>query len=129
MLSGYRMTTARDTETYPSRNPVSWSLLGSNTQSEQPDDEVWTLLDHRENDTTLGAANFTPYDFFFSYPQPFTPGDVNGDGEVNGLDYEALRLYIVGKPVPGFVPEAADINGDGKVNAQDLVKLLRTITD
>ena len=129
MLSGYRMTTARDTESFPSRNPVSWSLLGSNTQSEQPDDEVWMLLDHRENDSTLGAANYTPYDFFFSYPQPFTPGDVNGDGEVNGLDYEALRLYIVGKPVPDFVPEAADINGDGKVNAQDLVKLLRTITD
>lgn len=126
-LSGYRLTTANDTNKYPGRNPSSWSLFGSNTKSEVPDDEVWTLLDHRENDNTLGAVNYTPYDFFFSYPQPVIPGDVNGDGEVDTLDYEALKLYIVGKPVEGFVPEAADLNTDGKVNAQDLVLLRNMI--
>ena len=126
-LSGYRITTANDTNKYPGRNPSSWSLFGSNTKSEVPDDEVWTLLDHRENDNTLGAVNYTPYDFFFSYPQPAIPGDVNGDGEVDTLDYEALKLYIVGKPVEGFVPEAADLNTDGKVNAQDLVLLRNMI--
>lgn len=126
-LSGYRITTANDTNKYPGRNPSSWSLFGSNTKSEVPDDEVWTLLDHRENDNTLGAVNYTPYDFFFSYPQPVIPGDVNGDGEANMLDYEALKLYIVGKPVEGFVPEAADLNTDGKVNAQDLVLLRNMI--
>ena len=126
-LSGYRITTANDTNKYPGRNPSSWSLFGSNTKSEVPDDEVWTLLDHRENDNTLGAVNYTPYDFFFSYPQPVIPGDVNGDGEVDTLDYEALKLYIVGKPVEGFVPEAADLNTDGKVNAQDLVLLRNMI--
>ena len=124
-LSGYRITTAADTQTYPGRNPVTWSLLGSNTKSEAPDDEVWTLLDHRENDTTLGAANYQPYDFFFTYPQPVILGDVNGDGDVNADDYEMLRLYIVGKPVEGFVPAAADLNEDGKINAQDLVKLVQ----
>ena len=92
-----------------------------------PSDEVWTLLDHRENDTTLGAANYQPYDFFFTYPQPVTPGDVNGDGDVNADDYEALRLYIVGKPVDGFVSAAADLNEDGKINAQDLLKLVQKI--
>ena len=126
-LSGYRLTTANDTNKYPGRNPSSWSLFGSNTKSEVPDDEVWTLLDHRENDNTLGAVNYTPYDFFFSYPQPVIPGDVNGDREANMLDYEALKLYIVGKPVEGFVPEAADLNTDGKVNAQDLVLLRNMI--
>ena len=125
-LSGYRMTTAADTQKFPGRNPVTWSLLGSNTRSEVPDDDVWTLLDRRENDTTLGATNFTPYDFFFTYPQPqpVIPGDVNGDGEVNNLDYEALRLYIVGKPVEDFVPAAADLNEDNKINAQDLMILI-----
>ena len=126
-LSGYRITTAADTQKFPGRNPVSWSLLGSNTKSEVPDDDAWTLLDHRENDTTLGAANYQPYDFFFTYPQPVTPGDVNGDGEVNAADYEALKAYIVGKPVEGFVPAAADLNEDGKINAQDLVKLIRLL--
>ena len=70
-LSGYRMTTCNDTRRNPERNPVSWSLLGSNTQSEQPYDAVWTLLNHRENDNTLGAQVYTPYDFFFTYPQQY----------------------------------------------------------
>lgn len=122
-LTGYRITTAADAQTFPERNPVSWSLLGSNTKSEVPDDEVWTLLDHHQDDATIGAVNYTPFDFFFSYPQSIIPGDVNGDGEVNALDYEALKTYIVGKPVEGFVSTAADLNEDGKINAQDLVKL------
>lgn len=123
-LSGYRMTTAADTDKFPGRNPVTWSLLGSNTKSEVPDDEVWTLLDRREKDTTLGAASYMPYDFYFSYPAPPVPGDVNGDGVIDRADYEAFKAYIVGKPVEGFVPAAADLNEDGKINAQDLVKLL-----
>ena len=118
------MTTAADTDKFPGRNPVTWSLLGSNTKSEVPDDEVWTLLDRREKDTTLGAASYMPYDFFFSYPAPPVPGDVNGDGVIDRADYEALKAHIVGKPVEGFVPVAADLNEDGKINAQDLVKLL-----
>ncbi|MBQ9169741.1 MAG: CotH kinase family protein [Bacteroidaceae bacterium] len=128
-LSGYRITTAKDTETYPGRNPKTWSLFGSNTQSEVPDQDCWTLLDHREDDTTLGAANLTPYDFFFTYPQPVTPGDVNNDGQVDMLDYEMLRRYIVGRTAEGFVPEAADLNADGKVNAQDLVLLAKMINN
>ena len=128
-LSGYRITTAKDTQSFPGRNPKTWSLLGSNTQSLEPNDDVWMLLDRRENDTTLGATNFTPYDFYFNYPQPVTPGDVNGDGRVDAADYTALQLYIIGKPVEGFVPEAADLNEDGKVNAQDLVKLIQAIAN
>ncbi len=126
-LSGYRITTAADTQTFPGRNPVTWSLFGSNTQSDDPNDSGWKLLDRREDDTTLGATNYTPYDFYFDTPQPVVPGDVNGDGQVNMLDYEALRLYIVGKPVEGFVPEAADLNADGKINAQDVVLLLKSM--
>ena len=127
MLTGYRFTTAADTQTFPGRNPITWSLLGSNTKSEVPDDEAWTLLDRREGDSTLGAANFAPYDFFFSYPEPVVPGDVNGDGKVDAYDYAAMKLHIVGKKVEGFVPEAADLNADGKINAQDLVRLARLV--
>lgn len=123
-LSGYRITTAADAKSYPNRNPVSWLLLGSNTRSEVPGDAVWKLLDHRENDFTIGALNYQPYDFSVAAPQPVMPGDVNGDGEVTPLDYEMLRLYIVGKPVEGFVPKAADLNEDGKINAQDLIMVI-----
>jgi hypothetical protein len=62
-LSGYWMTTANDAETYSGRNPITWSLYGSNTYSEEPDDDVWTLLDQRENDSTLGQENYKTYKF------------------------------------------------------------------
>lgn len=128
-LSGYRLTTANDTQKYPARNPASWSLLGSNVKSKVPGSDVWTLLDRRENDNTLGAVNYTPYDFFFTYPTPVIPGDVNGDGLTDLLDYEAMRNYIVGRQVEGFSAEAADINADGKVNAQDLMRLIHILTE
>ena len=122
-LSGYRITTAADTQTYPGRNPLTWSLYGSKTLSQSPEEDCWLLLDHREGDRTLGATNYTPYDFYFSYPQVIVEGDVNGDGTVDEADYTALKLYIVGRSVPGFVAEAADLNADGKINAQDVVLL------
>lgn len=128
-LSGYRLTTANDTQKYPARNPASWSLFGSNVKSQMPDSDVWTLLDRRENDNTLAAVNYTPYDFFFTYPVPVVPGDVNGDGLTDLLDYEAMRNYIVGRQVEAFNVAAADINADGKVNAQDLMRLIHILTE
>lgn len=128
-LSGYRLTTANDTQKYPARNPASWSLLGSNVKSKVPGSDVWTLLDRRENDNTLAAVNYTPYDFFFTYPVPVVPGDVNGDGLTDLLDYEAMRNYIVGRQVEAFNVAAADINADGKVNAQDLMCLINILTE
>ena len=60
---GYRIYTANDTRNYPDRNPSTWKLYGSNTYSEDPDDDCWELIGQRTDDTTLGAANYTPYDF------------------------------------------------------------------
>jgi uncharacterized protein YjdB len=100
-LSGYRLTTANDTQLNAGRNPVSWSLLGSNTLSENPDDDVWTLLDSRENDYTLGAANYEPYDFIFPdvidvilTAQPTSANDVmyNLQGVRVGRNYKGIVI-------------------------------------
>ena len=46
------------------------------------------------------------------------PGDVNGDGEVNIADVNALiDLILGGKPTDN---PRADVNGDGEVNIADV---------
>ena len=48
------------------------------------------------------------------------PGDVNGDGEVNIADVNAVIDLIL---TSGFLP-AADVNGDGEVNIADVNTLI-----
>ncbi|MBR5264026.1 MAG: hypothetical protein IKV50_04945 [Clostridia bacterium] len=51
-------------------------------------------------------------------------GDVNGDGNVNVLDYALLKRYVMGI---GELPEdgqaVADVNKDGKINAIDYARV------
>ena len=54
----------------------------------------------------------------FTYVAPAIPGDVNGDGVVNGMDL-AILLGAWGTSVP-----AADLNHDGVINGSDLAILL-----
>jgi CotH protein. len=63
IVSGYRLWTANDTQSYSERNPISWTLSISETYTTDPDDDCWQIVDERERDRTLQAANYTPYDF------------------------------------------------------------------
>ena len=65
--AAYRMYTANDTNNIPGRNPSTWKLYGSNTYSNDPEDKCWVLLDERENDLTMGATSYVPYDFEITY--------------------------------------------------------------
>ena len=49
-------------------------------------------------------------------PQPDVPGDVNGDGEVNIADVNALIDQIL----TGNTSDSGDVNGDGEVNIADV---------
>ena len=60
---GYRLYTANDTQDIPGRNPRTWKLWGSDLRTTAPSADAWVLLDERLQDYTLGATNFTPYDF------------------------------------------------------------------
>lgn len=58
------------------------------------------------------------------------PGDVNGDGKINGLDVTRLREYLANceDDIAAYsLSEGADVNGDGKVNGKDLSKLLKNL--
>ena len=83
MPCGYRIYTANDTRNFPERNPVSWRLYGSNTYTEDPDDECWELIDEQTNSSVLGPTNYTPYDFFLSNNNEVTSvkGITNGNSK------------------------------------------------
>ena len=52
------------------------------------------------------------------------PGDVNGDGKVNGKDVTALSRYLAGWDVEINL-QAANVNGDSVVNGKDVTVLSR----
>ena len=56
-------------------------------------------------------------------PVPGKPGDVNGDGEVNIADVNALIDMILS----GNTAAAGDVNGDGEVNIADVNALIDMI--
>ena len=54
-------------------------------------------------------------------------GDVNGDGEINTMDYIALQKYIINSSSITINTDNADLNGDSKVNSADAFALRKII--
>ncbi len=52
----------------------------------------------------------------------YTPGDVNGDGRVNGLDIVEMVDKIMGRPSDSFIFKAGDFDSNGVINGMDLVE-------
>ena len=61
------------------------------------------------------------------YPGVITPGDANGDGEVNEEDFATVRDYILGLNPTPFSPESADLSDDGTVDIVDLTRLIEMV--
>ena len=57
----------------------------------------------------------------------YTPGDINGDGEVDITDAVCLLQYVAGWKLNNVVKEALDVNGDGRINTKDAIQILRYI--
>lgn len=63
-VSGYRIATGGDTEFYPSRNPRSWTLYGSTSNSlPSAGDASWEVISQVDNDKTIAAYNQRYYTF------------------------------------------------------------------
>ena len=55
------------------------------------------------------------------------PGDVNGDGEINIADINAVVALLIGTSSQSFPLLLADVNADGEVNIADVNKIIDSI--
>lgn len=81
---------------------------------------VYVVGEDSPFDTTSPTASF-------SYYQPYTLGDVDGDKLININDAMAILNHLVGKDgciLTGSSYLAANINGDSTVNINDAMELL-----
>lgn len=74
------------------------------------------------NDETTDVIDLSELDymFFSNSDSLYLKGDVNGDGEVNIADINALIDVILGSNHDDDVETRADVNGDGEVNVADI---------
>jgi len=103
-ITGYRLYTANDTQQYSERNPISWTLSASETYTEDPDDDCWTVIDQRMWDYTLKAANYTPFDFEVDLPDlsvtPSAVEDMLHPIVVCDLSGRPVLTLPAGQPTP-----------------------------
>ncbi len=66
---------------------------------------------------------FTNTEYDTSYTM-IVLGDVNGDSEIEALDYIRVRNYIAGRTTMSVTAKlAADVNNDGEIEALDYIRL------
>lgn len=75
--------------------------------------------------TMIGGGSAATYvdDFILRYDDGPSVGDLNGDGEINIADLNALIAVILNGASNGD----ADINGDGEINIADVNALINII--
>ena len=56
--------------------------------------------------------------------EPYSRGDVDGNGIIGVSDYIGIRLHLLGvKTLSGEALEASDINGDGRITVTDYISV------
>lgn len=122
-IYGYRLYTANDTQSNSNRNPRSWKLYGSNTKTQDPNDAVWEVIDERCDDYTLGATNYTPYDFLLDrtiQELQIQPSEtVMTIGEEMQLAVKILPSYMENSELvwTSDNEKVAEVDADGMVTA------------
>ncbi len=94
-------------------------------------EDEWNAIEIGDGNTNLTSAtiHYTATDADDEPTATTTPGDLNGDGEVNASDLTILARHV-GK-VETIEDETylanADVTGDGNVDASDLTKLAQYV--
>lgn len=94
--------------------------------------EVWKGVDQASIPLTVPEVALEDYKKAwqwrnFLFPTGWLKGDVNGDGEVNVADINAIVNIILGKPADEDTLLRADVNGDGEINIADINAVVNII--
>lgn len=120
---------------------TTWTIAKTVNGQETADISVYTItqatwnLDIKKSDSALFrithiAGNKSAYIDDFSLYAPakdFATGDVNGDGEVNVADVNALIDIIMSGSTDADTMSRADVNNDGEVNVADINAIIDII--
>ena len=107
-VDGYMFRTAGDTKKYPNRNPRSWELKGTLNK----EDDEWTTIDSRSDNTDMPALNNTEHDFTATKPGTYQYFSltINGVQDGNIMQLSEMKLFAKGA-------EATEITEYGPISA------------
>ncbi|MDY5191686.1 MAG: CotH kinase family protein, partial [Bacteroidaceae bacterium] len=129
---GYRIGTANDAASISSRNPLCWTLSGSNTYNTDNAHASWTLIDEQVGNNPLPSANKTLCDYMLlhavtdlsmTYPEVNIPL-----GETALLSVEITPKSMSGIPLEWHSSDEqiATVDATGCVKAVSLGQCLIT---
>lgn len=128
----YRIGTANDAASISSRNPLCWTLSGSNTYNTDNAHASWTLIDEQVGSNPLPSANKTLCDYMLlhavtdlsmTYPEVNIPL-----GETALLSVEIMPKSMAGIPLEWHSSDeqTATVDATGCVKAVSLGQCLIT---
>lgn len=88
------------------------------------ENHAYTPSDSAEGDATYTCVCGSQYTLSEDLGEN-APGDVNGDGNVNGIDAVLILKYAANTLQTNFNLAAADVNADGSINGVDAVLILK----
>ena len=120
-VDGYMFRTAGDTKKYPNRNPRSWELQGK-----VKEDDEWTTIDSRSDNTDMPALNNTEHDFTASAPGTYQYFclTINGVQDGNIMQLSEMKLFSKGAETTE-ITEYGSITATPDAAASELTVALR----
>lgn len=98
---------------------LEWHLYGEQPIVIEKDMKIWAYA--------LKSNHSSDVVSFVYYTSTWLRGDVNGDGEVNIADVNAVIGIILGKPCDDATLARADVNGDEEINIADINAIINII--
>ncbi len=98
---------------------LEWHLYGGQPIVIEKDMKIWAYAFESGHSSDVVS--------FVYYTSTWLRGDLNGDGEVNIADVNAVISIILGEPCDDATLASADVNGDEEINIADINAIINII--